>query len=680
MTNKDYAILYLKKGFSVIPTNGKRPLIEWLKYSKEKPTEQQVNNWWSTWPSADIAIATGSVSNIVVVDIDGGEIPTLPDTVISETSPGHFQYFFKYPGFLIQNSVKIVANNIDIRGDGGFVVVPPSRHFNKETGIQDFKYRWLKDPENNTIADLPLWITEKTKDKKRIEEIVLGTTQGARNSDTAVLIGSMLPKYHKSQWETICWPLIEAWNNNNKPPLSLNELRSVFNSISSRQNLSQNDTPYTVGTDMSKVNEANTSSLIKFIPLPLAQLSSTQNSIEWIWEGFVAKKHITLLSALFKAGKTTLIANFLKTLQDNGRLAGQNTNKASVLILSEESDTIWARRRDEHNITLPVWISSRPIRQKLGYKEWVNLLEEAAKFCEENKVDILIIDTLSAFWSVENENDAARVSAALLPLNHLLDKNIAILLVHHFRKTGGDEGTAARGSGALGAGVDILVEFSRLDSSDPNCTQRVIKTYSRFDESPKEVVIDYVDDEYVTIGTKADVKRSQKLEAVIKALEDYQEGVTISELHEKWNSDEIGKVPSKRTLYRYLSELVNQSLVLIIDNVKIKGGTSALYKLSASQNLRQEATDESIPITISQGKNPSQDNEQDTLSKVNIEKNEQQIEVENLIKEEKDLRRQLRENDKHSQAYAEIYSKWFALRDKGVEMGVFQYFVPSPNE
>lgn len=677
MSNKDYALKYLQQGFSVIPTRGKKPLVEWQRYSKERPSEQQVIDWWTQWPDADIAGPSGAVSNTVVVDIDGGEVPSLPITVASRTSPGHFQYFFKHPGFAVQNSAKIVASNIDIRGDGGFVVLPPSRHFNKETGDQDFTYRWVNSPETTELAELPSWILDKIKEKKDVETLVQGSTQGSRNNDAASLIGSLLVRYPQSDWESICWPLVEAWNGRNSPPLPLGELQSVFNSIKARElskNPRQDSQPYTVGTDLSRVADipglgTNT---ISYTPLLLSQLSSDENPVEWVWEGFLAKKHLTLLSALWKAGKTTLITNLLKVMQQEGSLAGQKTHKANVLILSEESGTIWARRRDEHNITLPVWILSRPIRRKLGYNEWVALLEQTSWFCKENEIDLFIIDTLSAFWSVDNENDAARVSAALLPLNHLLDKNIAVLLVHHFRKSGGDEGTASRGSGALGAGVDIMAEFSRLDSTDPHCTQRVIKTYSRFEESPKEVAIDYVDDEYITIGTKADVKRTERLEAVSKALVDYSDGVTISDLHDKWNAEDLGKVPSRRTLQRYLSDLVNQGIVVIIGTVKIKGGNTPLYKLPETLNVGHVPYDNGNTSNESQSQNFSQDSDLQVMAKV-----DETQDTDALVKEEKELRYALRTRNKSSQEYAEIYKKWFTAREKGVAMGVFASFVPA---
>ncbi len=626
MTKKDFALNYLKNGCSVFPTRGKKPLIAWEKYQRVRPNEQQVIDWWTKWPDADIAGATGAVSGLVVIDVDGGEVPPLPPTAVSETSPGHYQYFLKHPGFPVPNSAKLVASNVDIRGDGGFVVLPPSRHFNKETGKQDFIYKWSVAPKDVGFADLPELVLEKVGIKKRLDEAVAGSNQGSRNNDTTVVAGSLLSRHPPSEWESICWPLLQGWNEKNNPPLPEDELRLVFDSIASREsnkNPRQNVSQYRVGSDLSRVKPEVAS--ILYHPLPLSDLSQDVNPVEWIWDGYLAKGHQTLLSALWKAGKTTLITNFLKCLQDERELAGQNTHKSNVLIISEESDSIWARRREENEITLPVWILSRPIRQKLGYKEWIALLEQMAKFCKEHDIDLFIIDTLSGFWPVDNENDAAKVSEALLPLNYLLEQNIAILLVHHFRKSGGDEGTASRGSGQLGAAVDIMVEFSRLNSSDPNGTQRVLRSYSRFEETPKEVVIDYVDGGYETKGTRAEVTKLEKLELVLNALEDYPDGVTASELYEKWNISEYNDRPSKRTLQRHLSDLVILNKVTTIGTTRIKGGEASIYIKLSEQNPRQlPAIADSTSSSI-QPQNPRQDTEINHLSQVPEQREEEAV-------------------------------------------------------
>ncbi len=127
---------------------GKHPMTpHGLKDATTDPST--VQNWWTKHPLANIGMPTGSVSGLVVVDIDerhGGSeslkaleqrIGTLPSTLTSRTGAG-FHCFFKYPGFTVKNGVAVLGPGIDIRGDGGYVVVPPSLHANGR------RYEWTK--------------------------------------------------------------------------------------------------------------------------------------------------------------------------------------------------------------------------------------------------------------------------------------------------------------------------------------------------------------------------------------------------------------------------------------------------------------------------------------------------------------------------------------------------------
>lgn len=237
ITNKEFALDYLKKGFSIFPAKRKEPLIDWKIYQSEKPTEKDINHWWSKWPDANIAIVTGEVSGIVVVDVDGGEVPDFPDTPTVQSSPDKFHFYFLHPGFFVPNSTKAVGPNIDIRADGGYVIAPPSQHFDKETKKPDFKYEWLNSLNEVSFAALPTWILEKIRQRERkpIVEIAQGSDWGTRNMDAASMIGSLLSRYPARDWEDICWPLAQGWDQRNNPPLGDKELRYVFNSISSRE-------------------------------------------------------------------------------------------------------------------------------------------------------------------------------------------------------------------------------------------------------------------------------------------------------------------------------------------------------------------------------------------------------------------------------------------------------------
>jgi len=318
--------------------------------------------------------------------------------------------------------------------------------------------------------------------------------------------------------------------------------------------------------DLKKIQEEKSSSrqktppregsVLSYVPRLISELTLDNAKIDWIWEGFLAKGHITLFSALWKAGKSTLIAQLLKCIKEEKPLAGQPVRKTKVLIISEESEALWARRKEDLELgDIEAWVICNPLRRKMNYKEWVDFLEEQSRFCKEKGIGLLILDTLSGFWSVANENDAAMVGSALLPMNYLKEKNIAVMLVHHFRKSQGEYGVASRGSGALGSYVDILMEFMRLQG-DSESTQRLIKSLSRFEETPTDIVIDLVDGAYRTIGNKFEVSKETKKKKLLLLMSQSEGALSATDIFDSWDKDLYGSRPVRRTIGRYVDELL----------------------------------------------------------------------------------------------------------------------------
>jgi len=149
-----WAEKYLSLGWSVIPVEpkGKRPLIDWKEFQSRQASKDEVTNWLNKWPLMNLGIVTGSISNLAVVDLDGmmglrfQRESKLGSSVSQFTGNGK-QVFYKWqPG--IKNSVKQIAPGVDVRGEGGFVVVPPSIHPSGKT------YRWERFVPDR-IPDFP---------------------------------------------------------------------------------------------------------------------------------------------------------------------------------------------------------------------------------------------------------------------------------------------------------------------------------------------------------------------------------------------------------------------------------------------------------------------------------------------------------------------------------------------
>jgi hypothetical protein len=145
------ALAYAAKGYPVFPAllrgGEKKPLVKWGKgqdghpdLTKRRATTdpETILAWWARWPLAMIGMPTGERSGVVVLDIgrkngvDGlanlraaGIDPYALSPVIAVTPSGGLHVFMRYTGPL-KNSAGLLAPGVDIRGDGGYAVLPPS--------------------------------------------------------------------------------------------------------------------------------------------------------------------------------------------------------------------------------------------------------------------------------------------------------------------------------------------------------------------------------------------------------------------------------------------------------------------------------------------------------------------------------------------------------------------------
>jgi hypothetical protein len=160
------ALAYARRGFRVLPLKprGKEPLLK--KWPENATTDEEtIKRWWLQWPDANIGIATGAENGIIVLDVDDrGALEGLeiPETVTAKTGRGGLHFYFKHPGGQIKNVVGLKPG-MDLRGDRGCVVAPPSVHHSGRP------YVWLKSLDVTPLADPPSWLLECLNEKRKGE-------------------------------------------------------------------------------------------------------------------------------------------------------------------------------------------------------------------------------------------------------------------------------------------------------------------------------------------------------------------------------------------------------------------------------------------------------------------------------------------------------------------------------
>jgi Bifunctional DNA primase/polymerase, N-terminal/Primase C terminal 1 (PriCT-1) len=155
------ALGYAARGWPVLPCNeDKEPLIkDWP--SRATTNQHQIRAWWERWPNANVAIVTGGRSGILALDVDNpasldaleAEHGPLPATRKHGTGSGGVHHLFHYPvGTDVRNSASKIATGLDVRGERGYIIAPPSRTTRPYALLDDLP-----------LANAPAWLLEKLR-------------------------------------------------------------------------------------------------------------------------------------------------------------------------------------------------------------------------------------------------------------------------------------------------------------------------------------------------------------------------------------------------------------------------------------------------------------------------------------------------------------------------------------
>lgn len=195
----EWALLYVDKGWSVLPlysvhngvctcekkstcrSPGKHPRVR-NGVNNATKNHSIIKAWWSKWPNANIGIATGKESGLVVLDVDPahggkssldkltaqyGEINTL----CQHTGGGGWHFIFEYPNDIsvIKNRIGTLGKGLDIKADKGYIVACPSNHLSGDTYALDM---------NKPIMPTPEWLLDRLVDQHPVRSIDISESDG----------------------------------------------------------------------------------------------------------------------------------------------------------------------------------------------------------------------------------------------------------------------------------------------------------------------------------------------------------------------------------------------------------------------------------------------------------------------------------------------------------------------
>jgi hypothetical protein len=252
------ALKYQALGFSAIPLSANAKIPEkgftWKQYTERHPTNGELYAWFGkAAPVRNIAILTGEISNLVVLDFESREDAAwawkelgASTTCISVTRRG-LHFLFRHPGGPVPNAIK-ARNRFDVRGDGGYIVAPPSM-------VNEHTYHWLPGFELCGPDDLPVfnrdWLPEFRKPEREIDENdplrrisrarayvakIGGAVSGQGGSNATFRVACKLIQEFRLTIDQ-AWPILLEYNERCVPPWSEKDLKHKLEDACSKSRI-----------------------------------------------------------------------------------------------------------------------------------------------------------------------------------------------------------------------------------------------------------------------------------------------------------------------------------------------------------------------------------------------------------------------------------------------------------
>src|SRR5215467_2665340 len=425
-TMLDHALQYAKLGWAVLPLlpGSKKPFEGSQGFKDATTDEDQILSWWSSNTNANIGIATGKDSGIVVLDVDvkkgkdgyasakelGIDPAEIPLQVVTPSDGVHL-YFAYDPA--VGNTVSKLGGGLDTRGEGGYVVAPPST-------IDGKTYRWISDFKQQP-STVPAAIVEKLKAETPVVQklptddwlhLLDGVGKGSRQDTLPRMVGKL---YKSAPDFAIARALAHLWNERNQPPLSAKEIDDCCDRIERKEN--------------AKGNQADFMSLadVEMTPIP------------WLWPGYLPLGAVTLLVGDPGKGKTLVSLDLAARVSAGKPWPDETPNthgSSTVIVLTAEDDLgytvrprIEAAGGDVSRIKVVNQCIAKPTLSLTKSLDWLK------QEIEQSGVMLLVIDPLSAYMPGVDCFKDNEVRSHLAPFVQLTQKHgVTVLAIVHMSK------------------------------------------------------------------------------------------------------------------------------------------------------------------------------------------------------------------------------------------------------